>query len=91
MRVWHYLYFRSESVGRRVARDLNADGYGVECRVSPPICLVRANHLVADQEALEAVAADLQRVSSREGGEYDGWEREASSLSAWVPEDAKPR
>lgn len=81
MRVWHYLYFPSEQVAKQVAAALETQGYGVECRESPPNWLVGARHmLAADQGKLESAAAELGRLATVEGGEYDGWEREISRV-----------
>ena len=77
MRVWHYLYLPDQSAAERVARQLQGAAYSTEVREAEPRWLVRASHTIPrSQDALEAIAESLAELAVKEGGEYDGWERE---------------
>lgn len=77
MRVWHYLYLPDRETAEGVARQLRGAAYATEVRESEPNWLVRASHTIPkSQDALEAIAESLTRLAVKEGGEYDGWERE---------------
>ena len=78
----HYLYLPSESAANQVSRDLLADGYTVEMRKAsnadqnPPnpwLVLARIVTLIND-ENVERARNRLTELTSRYGGEYDGWE-----------------
>lgn len=77
VKVWHYLYLPNREAAERVARQLQGAAYTTEVRESEPSWLVRASHTIPrSQDALEAIAESLTEVALKEGGEYDGWERE---------------
>jgi Regulator of ribonuclease activity B len=77
VKVWHYLYLPDREAAERVARQLQGAAYATEVRESEPSWLVRASHTIPrSQDALEAIAESLTQLVVKEGGEYDGWERE---------------
>lgn len=82
MRVWHYLYLPDRGAAERVARHLHGAAYATDVHEVESRWLVRAQHTVpASPKSLERIADALTGLAAKEGGDYDGWEREAGTAT----------
>lgn len=76
----HYLYFPHREAASTAAARLRKDGYQVRVSrsASGESWLVLASHdLVVNDENIERVRGELDKLARALGGEYDGWETAA--------------
>ena len=63
-----------------MAQQLQGAGYSTEVWASEPRWFVRGSHTIpTSQDALEAISESLTKLAAKEGGDYDGWEREPAA------------
>ncbi len=74
-----YLYFRGEREAKSAADELTAAGFSVQCQRSAGdkdwLCLASIN-VIPKIGPLTSIRRMLERLASKLGGNYDGWETE---------------
>ena len=75
--VRHFIYVPDRDRGEELAGVLRREGFGVDLQMSADGSnwLVRATHtIIPDEEALEQLRVQLEKLAEAAGGEYDGWD-----------------